>query len=231
MTLASTLTRRSPRPAPSPGSRASTGLRSRDHDPRQAAAPTGVLPLRLKEHALAVIGRAFPGAIEDCRRRALRCADERRTDHPSAADHHECRAARAFRALGHPQGGHAAGSAPRHRRARCRTHRGPRSARLRCPALPARRSLCARGRGVDVRPRFARQAHRLGRLARAHRADAASLHARGRADGALVPNLVRRARGRADAARARVSLDRRRDLQRKLHGERTHAAEPRARRR
>ena len=28
--------------------------------------PTGVLPLRLKEHALAVIGRAFPGVIEDC---------------------------------------------------------------------------------------------------------------------------------------------------------------------
>jgi opine dehydrogenase len=28
--------------------------------------PTGVLPLRLKDHALAVIGRAFPGVIEDC---------------------------------------------------------------------------------------------------------------------------------------------------------------------
>jgi len=28
--------------------------------------PTGVLPLRLKAHALAVIGRAFPGVIEDC---------------------------------------------------------------------------------------------------------------------------------------------------------------------
>ena len=28
--------------------------------------PTGVLPLRLKDHALDVIGRAFPGVIEDC---------------------------------------------------------------------------------------------------------------------------------------------------------------------
>src|SRR4051812_3090342 len=28
--------------------------------------PTGVLPLRLKDHALAVIGRAFPSVIEDC---------------------------------------------------------------------------------------------------------------------------------------------------------------------
>jgi opine dehydrogenase len=28
--------------------------------------PTGMLPLRLKDHALAVIGRAFPGVIEDC---------------------------------------------------------------------------------------------------------------------------------------------------------------------
>src|ERR1041385_7239843 len=28
--------------------------------------PTGVLPLRLKDHALAVISRAFPGTIEDC---------------------------------------------------------------------------------------------------------------------------------------------------------------------
>jgi opine dehydrogenase len=28
--------------------------------------PTGVLPLRLKDHALEVIGRAFPGVIEDC---------------------------------------------------------------------------------------------------------------------------------------------------------------------
>ena len=28
--------------------------------------PTGVLPLRLKDHALEAIGRAFPGVIEDC---------------------------------------------------------------------------------------------------------------------------------------------------------------------
>jgi len=46
---------------------------TRKHGPHEVAItirakrlPTGVLPLRLKAHALDVIGRAFPGAIEDC---------------------------------------------------------------------------------------------------------------------------------------------------------------------
>ena len=46
---------------------------TRKHGPHEAAItirakrlPTGVFPLTLKDHALAVIGRAFPGAIEDC---------------------------------------------------------------------------------------------------------------------------------------------------------------------
>jgi opine dehydrogenase len=46
---------------------------TRKHGPHEVAItirakrlPTGVLPLRLKDHALAVVGRAFPGAIEDC---------------------------------------------------------------------------------------------------------------------------------------------------------------------
>ena len=46
---------------------------TRKHGPHEVAItirakrlPTGVLPLRLKDHSLAVIGRAFPGAIEDC---------------------------------------------------------------------------------------------------------------------------------------------------------------------
>src|SRR5438034_1396346 len=46
---------------------------TRKHGPHEVAItirarrlPTGVLPLRLKDHALRVIGRAFPGAIEDC---------------------------------------------------------------------------------------------------------------------------------------------------------------------
>ena len=46
---------------------------TRKHGPHEVAItirakrlPTGVLPLRLKDHALAVIGRAFPGAIEEC---------------------------------------------------------------------------------------------------------------------------------------------------------------------
>jgi opine dehydrogenase len=46
---------------------------TRKHAPFEAAItvrakrlPTGVFPLMLKDHALAVIGKAFPGAIEDC---------------------------------------------------------------------------------------------------------------------------------------------------------------------
>jgi opine dehydrogenase len=46
---------------------------TRKHGPHEVAItvrakrlPTGVLPLRLKDHALSVIGRAFPGVIEDC---------------------------------------------------------------------------------------------------------------------------------------------------------------------
>jgi len=46
---------------------------ARKHGPHDVAItirakrlPTGVLPLRLKDHALGVIGRAFPGVIEDC---------------------------------------------------------------------------------------------------------------------------------------------------------------------
>jgi opine dehydrogenase len=46
---------------------------TRKHGPHEVAItirakrlPTGVLPLRLKDHALAIIGRAFPGVIEDC---------------------------------------------------------------------------------------------------------------------------------------------------------------------
>jgi len=46
---------------------------TRKHGPFEAAItvrakrlPTGVLPLRLADHALAVIGRAFPGVIEPC---------------------------------------------------------------------------------------------------------------------------------------------------------------------
>jgi len=46
---------------------------TRKHGPHEVAItirakrlPTGVLPLRLKAHAVGVIGRAFPGVIEDC---------------------------------------------------------------------------------------------------------------------------------------------------------------------
>ena len=69
--------------------------------------PVGVFPLKDADHALDVIGRAFPGRDRALRRCAVGRADECRADHPSAADRDECRADRAFRALGHPQGRHA----------------------------------------------------------------------------------------------------------------------------
>ena len=110
--------------------------RGRDHDPRQAAAdrraaaaPEGS---RARRHRPRV-----PRRDRGLRRCAVRRADECRADHPSAADHHERRAARTFSALGHPQGGHAAFRAPRHRCARRGTHRGARGARLRRAAFSA----------------------------------------------------------------------------------------------
>ena len=86
--------------------------------------PTGVFPLTRKDHALAVISKAFPGVIEDCGDALSGALMNAGPDHPSAAHHHECRPAGAFRPLGHPQGGDASLDPPRHRRARCRAHRG-----------------------------------------------------------------------------------------------------------
>ena len=93
--------------------------------------PTGVFPLTPQGHALAVIAKAFPGVIEDCGDAlsgALMNAGP--IIHPPLIIMN-AGAAGAFRALGHPQGRHAARDPPRHRRARCRAHRGARGAGLR----------------------------------------------------------------------------------------------------
>ena len=83
-------------------------LRGGDHHPRQAAADR-----RVPARAAGPCARGDRPRVSRRDRAVRRCAvgraDECRADHPPAADHHECRAARAFRALGHPQGGHAAG--------------------------------------------------------------------------------------------------------------------------
>ncbi len=55
-----------PKPAPCPGSPASTGRSKSAITIRAKRLPTGVFPLRLRDHALAVIGKAFPGVIEPC---------------------------------------------------------------------------------------------------------------------------------------------------------------------
>ena len=95
------------------------------------------------------------------RRCALGRADERRSDHSSAADHHERRPDRAFRQVGHPQGRNPAGDPPRDGRARCRTHRHPRGAWLRRAALSARRPLFEGRRALDVCARRATTSSRI----------------------------------------------------------------------
>jgi opine dehydrogenase len=58
--------------------------------------PVGVFPLDKADHALHVIGRAFPRRDRAVRRRAVGCTDECRTHHPSTADRHERRPNRTF---------------------------------------------------------------------------------------------------------------------------------------
>ena len=111
--------------------------------------PTGVYPQLRSAHALAVIGQAFPGVIEDCGDALSGALMNAGPDHPPAADPDERRALAALRALGHPQRRHAAGGACRHHRARCRAHCHPRGAGLRRAAFPAGRPL--RQRPLDVR--------------------------------------------------------------------------------
>ena len=141
---------------------------TRKHGPFEAAItvrakrlPTGVFPARREGYAIALLGPRLPRRHRGVRRCAVRSADERRPHHSPAADRHECSATRALRALGHPQGGHPAHHPPRHRCARCRAHRRARGAGVRAAALSARRPLRTGRRGVDVRPRLARQAHRV----------------------------------------------------------------------
>ena len=176
--------------------------------------PTGVLPLRLNDHALATIGRAFPGVIEDCGDAlsgALMNAGP--IIHPPLITMNAAPLEHFERWDIHKEG-----TQPAVRRVTDALDAERIAVRealgYGAPHFPLRRSLRARRRRMDVRARLARQADRLGRLARAHRADAASLHAGRRAHRAVVPRLVRRARRRADAARARVPLDRRRGVRR-----------------
>ena len=201
-------------------------LRGGDHHPRQAAADGRVPADACRRTRWRPSARAFPGVIEPCGDAlsgALMNAGP--IIHPPLITMNAAPLEH-FEQLGHPQGRHAASDPPRHRRARCRAHGHPRGAGLRPAALPARQPLCARGRGMDVRPRLARQAHRLRRLARAHRADRAPLHAGGCAHRAVVPRLGRRAGRRGDAAGARIPRHRLGHLRRGFHGDRPHAGEP-----
>ena len=140
---------------------------TRKHGPYEAAItirakrlPTGVFPLTLKEHALKVIGKAFPGVIEDCGD-ALSAAlmnagpiihpplivmNAGPLEHFERWDIHKEGTQSAIRRVTD------ALDAERIARAR--------GARLRRAAFSARRPLRQGGAGVDVRPRLARQAHR-----------------------------------------------------------------------
>ena len=143
--------------------------------------PTGVFPLTLKDHALNVIGEAFPGVIEDCGDAlsgALMNAGP--IIHPPLITMNAGPLEHFDRWDIHKEGTQASirrvTDALDAERIAVREALGYRRA-----AFPARRPLRQGRRRVDVRPRLARQADQFRRLARAHRADAASLHAGGHA--------------------------------------------------
>ena len=129
-------------------------LRGGHHHPRQAAADRG-LARAPRRPCTRGDRRSLSRRDRAVRRRALGRPDERRSGHPSATDRHERRTARAFRALGPPQGGHAGCRAPRHRCPRRRAHRHPEGAGLRAAAFPSRQPLRTRGGGMDLRSRLA----------------------------------------------------------------------------
>ena len=127
--------------------------------------PTGVFPLTMQGHALEVIGRAFPGVIEPCGDAlsgALMNAGP--IIHPPLITMNAAPLEHFERWDIHKEGTHRIDPSC-HRCAGCRTHCDPRGTGLRPAALSARQPLCARRRGMDVRPRLARQADRLRRLA------------------------------------------------------------------
>ena len=192
---------------------------TRKHGPHEVAItirakrlPTGVLPLRLKDHALDVIGRAFPGVIEDCGDAlsgALMNAGP--IIHPPLITMNAA-------PLEHfPRWDiHKEGTQPAVRRV---------TDALDAERIAVREALGYGAPHFPLADHYAREGEEWmygrgshdkltdsRRLARAHRADAASLHAGGCADRTVVPRLVRRTCRRADAARARISVDRRRDL-------------------
>ena len=142
------------------------------------------------------------------RRCAVGRADECRSDHPSAADHHERGSDRTFREVGHSQGRNATGDPPRDGRARCRADRHSRGAWLWRAAFPAGQPLFEGRRTLDVCARRARPAHGFRRLVRTPHSRRAPLHAGGSAARPVVPCLGGRPRGRANAARQGVPGDR-----------------------
>ena len=175
---------------------------------RATRLPTGVYPARLVGACLrgAACGLPVGGAGG---RRAGRRAAERRPGDPPAADPDERRAAGALRALGHPQRRHAAVDPARDQRAGRRTHRGAACAGLQPRTFPAARPL--RERPLDVRRR-APPAGEKRRLARAHPAAAAPLHAGRRAHGPGLSGLGGRLGRRGHTGGGRPAGHRRCDL-------------------
>ena len=182
-----------------------------------------MLPLRLKDHALGVIGRAFPGVIEDCGDAlsgALMNAGP--IIHPPLITMNAAPLEHFERWDIHKEG-----TQPAVRRV---------TDALDAERIAVREALGYGAPHFPLADHYAREGEEWmygrgshdkltdsRRLARAHRADAASLHAGGRAHRAVVPRLGRRAGRRADAARARVPVDRRRDLRRGFHADRADA--------
>jgi hypothetical protein len=136
------------------------GAREINVTARAVRLPTGVYPARDADRAIELIPARLPERAP-VRRCPLGRADERRADHPPAADRDERGAAAAPRTLGHPCRRHAAGGARGDRSARPGAHRGARGVRLGRAALPAGRPLHERPLDVRRCPQATRQVGRL----------------------------------------------------------------------
>ena len=199
---------------------------TRKHGPFEVAVtvrakrlPTGVFPLALKDHALKIIGQAFPGVIEDCGdalsgalmnagpiiHPPLITMNAGPLEHFDKWDIHKEGTQPSIRRVT---------TALDNERIAVREAFGYRRA-----AFPPRRSLRQGRRRMDVWPWLARTADGFRRLARKDRADRASLHAGGCAHRAVLLISVGRPCGRADAAGACFPFDRRRRGRRGFHGD------------
>ena len=191
--------------------------------------PTGVFPLRLRDHALAVIGEAFPGVIEPCgdaMSGALMNAGP--IIHPPLIIMNAAPLEHFDRWDIHKEG-----TQPAVRRVTDALDR---------ERIAIREALGYGPPHFPLADHYAREgdewmygrgshddAHRFRRLARAYCADRAPLHDGGRALRLVLPGVRGQTRRDRDAAVERLRRPRVRHLQRGFHANRTDSRRPRSR--